>query len=359
MLAVGVVTGSVAGTAAAAGPAAAVQCGDTVTTDITLTADLTCTGTALTVKASNVTIDLGGHVITGPDTQIGISSSAFDGITIRNGALEGYGIGVAVVDANQVVVEDLEITSAPSIPSGFPATGLNFADVTDATISGNRIANGQAGISFVTADDVTIVDNTLDAVQTGIQVFESTDVRVSRNTTTRNAGGISMQSTGNTAVVGNTTSGGITGIYLLQPGILNTGNLVDGNTTTGASSSGIFVDAGNGGVELRMNRADRNFTGIVVKDTATDLAGNTANDNTQLGIDAVAGVTDGGGNTASGNGDARQCIGVVCGSVVGEPGPDEPAPNEPGPPVTPGTPLAPPGLASPAPVVRATPRFTG
>ena len=358
-LAVAVVTGSIAGSASAGartGPIP-VACGDTVTTDVTLTADLDCTGTALTVGASNITIDLGGHVITGTDTSIGLVGQDFDGITVRNGAIEGFAFGVDIVKAERVTVEDLEITSAATVPSGFPATGLNFAEVSGATISGNRVSRGQAGISFVTASDVTIVDNTLDAVQTGIQVLESTDVQVERNTAAGDAGGISLQATGNTTVVANTISGGISGIYVLQPGVLDTGNIVAGNTTTGASSAGIFVDQGDGGVALHMNRADRNFTGIVVRSPETTLSTNTANDNTQLGIDAVAGAVDGGGNTAAGNGDARQCVGVVCGSGVAEPGPNEPGPT--GPPVTPVGPLTPPGVALPAPVVRASPRFTG
>jgi hypothetical protein len=42
------------------------------------------------------------------------------------------------------------------------------------------------------------------------------------------------------------------------------------------------------------------------------LRGNITDDNTDLGIEAVDGVIDGGGNRASGNGDPRQCVGVAC-----------------------------------------------
>jgi nitrous oxidase accessory protein NosD len=374
VLATALAGGSITGvaTGAAAGPGAGtVQCGDTVTADVTLTRDLTCTGIGITIGASDVTVDLGGNGITGTDAAFAISSSGFDGITIRNGSLVGWGYGVNVVKAADVTVEDLVIETAPSIPSGFPATAVNLADVDGATVRENRISGGQVGIGFATANDVTITRNTLDSVQTGIQVLESTAVRVTDNATTRTAGGISMQGTANTSVTGNTTSGGISGIYVQQLGTLNTGNLVAGNTATGASSSGIFVDTGSGGVELRMNRADRNFAGIVVRSPETVLASNAADDNTQLGIDAVAGVTDAGGNTATGNGDARQCVGVVCGSGPSEPGPTGPGPTGPGPtnpgptdpgPTPPGTPLAPltpPAAAPPAPVVHASPRFTG
>jgi hypothetical protein len=42
------------------------------------------------------------------------------------------------------------------------------------------------------------------------------------------------------------------------------------------------------------------------------LTKNRAVRNGDLGIEAVAGVTDGGRNRASGNGDARQCVNVKC-----------------------------------------------
>ncbi len=41
-------------------------------------------------------------------------------------------------------------------------------------------------------------------------------------------------------------------------------------------------------------------------------ASNVANDNGDFGIDAAAGVTDLGGNTASGNGNPLQCRNVFC-----------------------------------------------
>jgi len=42
------------------------------------------------------------------------------------------------------------------------------------------------------------------------------------------------------------------------------------------------------------------------------LTRNTANDNGDFGIEAVLGVTDGGGNKASGNGNPLQCLNVFC-----------------------------------------------
>jgi hypothetical protein len=42
------------------------------------------------------------------------------------------------------------------------------------------------------------------------------------------------------------------------------------------------------------------------------LADNLALSNADLGIEAVPGVTDGGGNVARHNGDQRQCTNIVC-----------------------------------------------
>jgi hypothetical protein len=52
--------------------------------------------------------------------------------------------------------------------------------------------------------------------------------------------------------------------------------------------------------------------GIDVDSPATTVTANLANDNADLGIEAVPGVTDGGGNRARGNGNPAQCVGVAC-----------------------------------------------
>ena len=52
--------------------------------------------------------------------------------------------------------------------------------------------------------------------------------------------------------------------------------------------------------------------GIRIDAPGTRIARNTANNNRDLGINAVAGVIDGGGNRASGNGNPLQCVNVFC-----------------------------------------------
>jgi len=52
--------------------------------------------------------------------------------------------------------------------------------------------------------------------------------------------------------------------------------------------------------------------GILVGNRRTTLTGNRAFRNGDLGIQAVRGVIDGGGNVARYNGDPRQCVNVTC-----------------------------------------------
>ena len=64
---------------------------------------------------------------------------------------------------------------------------------------------------------------------------------------------------------------------------------------------------------MRNNLSQRNDgDGIEIRAVGTRLRDNGALDNRLLGIDAVAGVTDLGGNRAHGNGDPLQCRNVFC-----------------------------------------------
>jgi parallel beta-helix repeat protein len=94
-------------------------------------------------------------------------------------------------------------------------------------------------------------------------------------------------------------------------------NVVDGDvdpTFTSAEPDGFRVEAAATGTLLQNNEvfgfAD---DGIDVEAPGTVIRRNNAHDNGDLGIEAVAGVVDGGGNTASGNGNPLECANVFCG----------------------------------------------
>jgi large repetitive protein len=89
---------------------------------------------------------------------------------------------------------------------------------------------------------------------------------------------------------------------------------VRGNVVRNATGDGIHVDAATNGTGLERNVAlGAGHDGIRVDSAAAVLTGNGAFFNHDLGIEAVPGVTDGGGNRAHGNGNPAQCAGVACG----------------------------------------------
>ena len=66
---------------------------------------------------------------------------------------------------------------------------------------------------------------------------------------------------------------------------------------------------------LRRNTASHNGDDGIDADSALlTIERNTTERNQDLGIEAVPGVTDGGGNTARFNGNAAQCAGVAAAS---------------------------------------------
>jgi hypothetical protein len=76
---------------------------------------------------------------------------------------------------------------------------------------------------------------------------------------------------------------------------------------------GLLVESTAKRTVLNRNLArDAGDDGFGVDSRRTRLTRNRAVDNDDLGIGAVRGVTDGGGNIARHNGDPRQCTHIAC-----------------------------------------------
>jgi parallel beta-helix repeat protein len=156
--------------------------------------------------------------------------------------------------------------------------------------------NGLDGIAVEDSKDVTIVANVSSGNGTrhpgitgvGILIFSADDASVTRNTTRANGfAGIDVRGAARTSLLKN----------------VSRDNLVDG----------IGIDSSSSGSVLQSNSADANGDdGIDVNSPAATLTANVANDNVDLGIEAEPGVTDGGKNKASGNGNPAQCLNVSC-----------------------------------------------
>jgi parallel beta-helix repeat protein len=90
-------------------------------------------------------------------------------------------------------------------------------------------------------------------------------------------------------------------------------NVFARNVANSSLADGIVVAGNATATVLKGNTASENGDdGIRVDAAETTLTRNTANFNRDLGIEAVPGVIDGGGNRARGNGNPLQCTNVAC-----------------------------------------------
>ena len=89
---------------------------------------------------------------------------------------------------------------------------------------------------------------------------------------------------------------------------------VEGNTVYDNRGNGIFVaEQDTDGALVRSNTVNHNGDDGIHSDSALlTITQNITEHNADFGIDAITGVTDGGGNKAVTNGNLAQCVGVVC-----------------------------------------------
>jgi parallel beta-helix repeat protein len=356
--------------------ASAVSCGDTITVDTTLDRDLlNCPNNGIVIGADNITLDLGGHTISGdgklvrrcPGRQIcdaGIANDGHDGVTVRNGSVRQFASGVLVGGARENRV--LDISSSQNTFFGFLVFRSAQILVRDSSGSRNIAPDGD-GMGLFESHDVRIVDNSFRRNPgPGIHVQASADNlikgnlisrsspgillggerradranrnQIRRNRFVRNAAGILLGRGNRNVIARNRLSRDGDGIAIENA----RGNLVALNVILDARKDGIYLgldDPPIGGVDNAVRRnvvrrsggdgfavrsTDHNSLlagnlarrsgddGYDVESSSTKLARNRAVGNDDLGIEAVFGVIDRGGNRASGNGDPRQCLNITC-----------------------------------------------
>lgn len=155
-----------------AGPADAaggtnLSCGEVITASITLTGNLHCDGTALYVDADNdVTLDLGGHSVTGDGTGDGVVLSSSDvpdfTYTVQNGRISGFASAVRAGSTTQADVNGVTISASP--------TAIEFApQLTDFSLADSRITGATEDFAYDPgeADDFLFLDVTGDTIVGG------------------------------------------------------------------------------------------------------------------------------------------------------------------------------------------------
>jgi hypothetical protein len=122
-----------------------VTCGQTITADTTFNSDVFCppdTQIALVIGASNITLDLGGHVLSGyapvDFVSRGIVAAQVVSIIIRNGTVEEFDEGVDVFDSRYVTVENLLVKNLRITDINHFVAGVNIAGSDKVVIRDSR-----------------------------------------------------------------------------------------------------------------------------------------------------------------------------------------------------------------------------
>ena len=209
-----------------------------------LTANLTCTGLgdgdAIDISASNVTVKLNGHIITGPGalnaTGISIDFSFFaprvNHVGISGpGVVQGFGTGVSVQHAD-------------------------YSQVTQTTIVGNQVGIAVSDATYTTLAGNTVGRNSVGGAGVGLDLYLSTGAQVTDNQFVANGLGIYAESGDSNMVTGNVISGNLGAGIQLGTGVPLTNSRFSGNTTNVNGVWGIFVqqlEPGNFGNEFFNN----------------------------------------------------------------------------------------------------------
>jgi parallel beta-helix repeat protein len=285
--------------------AAPVTCDSAITSDATLDADLVCDfGSVITVAADRVTVDLGGHTI----RDAALVVDGHDRVTIRNGQVPQ----LLLQNGDRNHVMDVVTTDTFGVLLMMDSNRNLIERVTAFTAFG-------AAVQLVRADRNVIRDSSMRGAESGALFLDAESDRNGVTASTASAsqapamavGGSRNRLSGNTVL-----AGGSTGETFPAEAIAIFGgqrNVVEGNDVL-SSTDGILVALAASRTLLAGNTAhDSGDDGIDVESPSTTLRDNSADGNGDLGIEAVPGVRDAGGNSASGNGNPLECLNVVCG----------------------------------------------
>jgi Right handed beta helix region len=350
------------------------KCGDVITTDTTLHKDLVdCPNNGIVIGADNVTLDLNGHLVDGDGTEAsgcnpsaevcdtGVVDDGHDGVTVKQGRVREFGVGVLFGTSTAGTVRHnrvLGVSSSRNLFFGFVLASTARSLVRNSSGSDNIAPEGD-GMGLFAAHHVRIVHNSFrHNPGPGIHVAESTRNLIKGNLLSRDGpailleadrnevrgnriirgGGIAV-APGNRNVIArnrisHTTRAGGVGIevdggdhnVIARNSVRDTagdaisvgfsaavGNVVRRNHIRRAGKDGVDVDDKARHTLLKRNHVfGANDDGLDANNSTTKLAGNEARRNGDLGIEAVLGVIDGGGNEASGNGDPFQCTHTMC-----------------------------------------------
>ncbi len=269
-------------------------------------------GGILAFKAHNVRL-LGvstsrnrfGNIGVANSTRILVRNCSGDRSTSR----EGNGLGL--FDSHHIRV--LHSSFRGNVHVGIKAIGS-----TNNVIKGNLLSrNGDEGFLMEGGAGFRIKRNRLVRNGAGITLGPGTRNVITRNRVFRGRDGIRIEKGHRNLVAHNlvvrTRRAGIR-LGIKHPFLGGAHNVVRRNLVRDSRVDGFVVVKKDRHSLLKRNIAKgAGDDGFDIESRSTTLTSNHAVHNGDLGIEAVPGVNDGGGNKASGNGNPLQCLNIVCG----------------------------------------------
>jgi parallel beta-helix repeat protein len=238
--------------------------------------------------------------------------SASTRIVIRNGSSsrnippEGDGIGVFSSNHVRIVHNKIRRNAGP---------GIHVDDSNENLIKGNVFSRNSPGI-LMAGDRNQVRRNRIVRHDAGIILGPASHNVIARNRIIKGGDGIAIEKGHGNLVARNDIVGPRkAGVYLAldRPAIGGRDNLVRRNVVRDSGKDAFLVRSEDRHSSLKRNVAvGAGDDGFDIQSHTAKLTRNRARRNGDLGIAAVRGVIDGGGNQASGNGDPRQCTNIVC-----------------------------------------------
>ncbi|MBO2454390.1 right-handed parallel beta-helix repeat-containing protein [Actinomadura barringtoniae] len=356
--------------------ATTVTCGQVVTADLRLTADLTCSGTALSIGASGVTVDLNGHTITGDGSGRGIAiegvrpNPSLSNTTVRNGTISDFESAIGMVDTQDVRLSRLNLKATGSNTAlrvdigtkgarvdhsvlrastgGYAVRGLGG---TDLTITGSRVLGGwinlvnslsSSTISHTDLDRAAIVaqqsNNVLldhdTLVRTPVTAFFSFGVTIRNSKISGAERAVDFGTDRDVLITGNVFAHNLVGVHSGPPGLDTERATISKNLFVGNGAAGVWLESlYSGGPAGNFAVVGNRFQGNGHRANGlTDAYGNTVNDGLHIdtkdpsGVEVTRNRTDHNadfgieirpGSAIDGGGntsahDPNGCLGVVC-----------------------------------------------
>jgi hypothetical protein len=198
-----------------------------------------------------------------------------------------------------------------------PHVGIKPVRTTNGVVKGNLVAHsGDEGFLLEGGEGFQISHNRLVRNGGGIALGPGSHNVIKRNHVLRGRDGIRIEKGHGNLVAHNLVAharrAGIR-LGIRHPNIGGAHNVVRRNRVRDTRDDGFLVRRKDRHSHLKGNVATGSGDdGFDIASRSATLTRNRANRNGDLGIEAVPGVNDGGGNIARHNGDPRQCTHIAC-----------------------------------------------